>query len=113
MLGLIPIPSPMNVTFILSREDPAVVAEFWEASLGHDAGAPAPYHLWEFFFREGFLSRVDRMKGRAGSWHVGNDNVYRRHPWNRRDDLPDGWEGDMNGLRRLGLRWWHRSWRQM
>ena len=83
--------------------------EFQAAALDHDKGAPAPYHLWAFFFREGFLSRFDRRRGRAGSWHRGNANVYRRHPWNRRDGLPDGREGAVNGFGRLGLRWWRRN----
>ena len=52
MLVLIPSPNPVDVTFILSREDSAVMEEFRAADLEYDGEAPAPYHLWAFFFRK-------------------------------------------------------------
>ena len=85
-----PHPDPVNVTFILEQEDPLLIPKFLTAALQQEKEAPAPYHLWSFFFREGFLGRFDRARGREGRWIRDNENVYRRHPCNRRTGLPEG-----------------------
>ena len=82
MKGLTPSPTPVDVTFILARENPAVMEDFQAAILAHENGAVAPYHLWSFFFCEGFLRHFDQVRGRPGTWHRGNANIDRRHPWN-------------------------------
>ena len=104
-----PYPDPVDVTFIIEREDPLLIPELLSAAQQQDKDSPAPYHLWSFFFREGFLSRFDRVRGKEGLWSRNNDNIYRRHPWNQRTGLPQGWEGAMDGFRRLAIRWWRRN----
>ena len=99
-----PHPDPVDVTFILEQEDPLLIPQFLLAARQQDKESPDPYHLWSFFFREGFLSRFDRVRGREGRWSRDNENVYRRHPWNRRTGLPEGCEGAMDGFRRLAIR---------
>ena len=109
MQGLTPSPTSVDVTFILAREDPAVMDDFRAAAIAHKNRAVTPYQSWAFFFREGFLGRFDQVRGQPGTWHRGNANVYRRHSWNQRNGLPDNWEAALNGYWRLGLRWWRRN----
>ena len=55
--------------------------------------AAAPTHLWSFFFRESFLDRFQKERGRPGPWQFNNVDVCQRHPWDRQDGMPPGWVG--------------------
>ena len=85
-----PYPNPVDVTFILEQEDPLLIPEFLAAAHQQEKDAPAPYHIWLFFFWEGFLSRFDQVRGTEIRWSRDDKNVYPRHPWNRRAGLPEG-----------------------
>jgi hypothetical protein len=62
------------------------------------------------FFKESFLQHFGVKSGTAGvPWKKNHTNVYRRHNWKSRSELPEGWEGNMDGFRRLGIRWWRRN----
>ena len=70
--------------------------------------AKVPTRIWSFFFKESFLGYFGIEKGVEVDWRKEHSNVYRRHNWKRQNSLPRGWEGAMNGFRRLGICWWRR-----
>jgi hypothetical protein len=100
---------PVDVTFILEGEESASLPVVTKDDHQKADNAVASTHLWTFFFKESFLSRFMISRGRAGPWRRGGADIYRRHPWNLRQSMPAGWEGAMDGFRRMGLRWWRRN----
>ena len=100
---------PVDVTFILEGEVSSSLPVVTKGDHQKADDADASTHLWSFFFKESFLSRFMVSRGRAGPWKRDGEDVYRRHPWNRREGMPEGWEGAMDGFRRMGLRWWRRN----
>ena len=100
---------PVDVTFILEGKDASRLPGVVKGDCQKADNAATLTHLWSFFFRESFLARFQEGRGPSRAWQARSLDPYRRHRWDRRNGMPQGWEKAMDGVRRLGLRWWRRN----